>query len=586
VRGVVFVSHASVDAAVAARVVGFLEAAGETCWVAPRDIQAGQNYAQAILDGLDAAKAIVLLCSAQANGSPHVQREMERAASAGKPIIPVKLDRFDPSGPLRYFVGASHWLDATVDAGRWEEELLAAVRTAVDVATRGQTTPSPTASSVAPSGPSPSRLRVPAPRTPTHGRQDEIAELTAFLSSGERLVTLTGLGGTGKTRLALEVAQRARDLYADGVGYVPMAADRELAEAWARVAQVLGLPDDAGGVDGITAWLGDRRLLLVLDNLEQLGDAGVLVDTLLDETAVSIIVTSRRTLHVPGEREFAVTPLSLPSGDDPSAMEASGAVQMFVDHAQRADRTFSLSQDNAHDVAHLCTRLEGIPLAIELAAARVKMLGPGALAAGLHELLDMGAPATIRDARHATIRKTLEWSYNLLDGPQQRAFDCLGVFAGEMSLPAVRAVTYEEDVGGRELPDLLFDLVDASLVQVHLDAVEPRFQLLEVLRAFARERLTQRGVSEARTRAHAQYFYDLTVKLLANVRGRDHRKHRDAFVNDLDNLKAVVETNAIGVRDLRYYVEPVPPSHVAAAIVTACNEFGRPREHTPCAYTR
>jgi len=392
-------------------------------------------------------------------------------------------------------------------------------------------------------------------------------------------VTLTGPGGSGKTRLAVEVARSSTGSFRDGVALVPLASAAESAEAWGAIAKALDLPAELDGQQDVVAWLGDRRMLLVLDNLEQLDGAADLVDTVLEETAVAVIATSRRALHVSGEREHAVPPLSLPSGSDLDAIAGSGAVELFVQLAQRARRDFRLKEENASDVARLCAKLDGLPLAIELVAARAKMLSPGALLQRVGEVLDLAATGSRQDGRQSTIRETVGWSYNLLAEPQQRLLDSLGVFEAGAELDALDAVATEDVEAGLDLTETLFELVDASLVQVS-EAVdgEPRFALLETVRMFALDRLQERGVLDARKAAHAQYYYDLAGRLFTDLQSAEHRRHRAKFLAETDNLRAVLERGAPGVVDASFYAAAVPASHVACLIGKVSSEFGRVRD--------
>jgi predicted ATPase/class 3 adenylate cyclase len=308
------------------------------------------------------------------------------------------------------------------------------------------------------------------------GRESELEELTAALWNGTRLLTITGPGGTGKTRLALQVAAELVGRLRDGVFWVPLGglSDHELVPT--EVARTIGAPDDLAG------FLHGRELLLLLDNFEHLLEAASAVSTVLASAAdVRVLVTSRAPLRVSGEREFRLEPL--PTGD---------ASALFVERARAVGK--ELTPDPS--VESICRRLDGLPLAIELAAARTKLLGPEALL----ERLDSALPLLTGGARDAperqrTLRATIEWSYDLLDAAAQSSFARLAVFAGSFPIAAA------EEVCDVDL-DALAALVDLSLLK---PVGDDRFLMLETIREYARERLDERGAEEFRRR-HAGYF--------------------------------------------------------------------------------
>ncbi len=310
---------------------------------------------------------------------------------------------------------------------------------------------------------------LPVPTTPLVGRDGELAELTALLRSpGVRLVTLTGPGGSGKTRLAIGVAQRLVEMFPDGVFFVPLAAVSTVEVMWTSIAEVLDVPPEDRVPPSLFSYLAHRSALLVLDNLEQLSGAdGVVADLLEAAPKVSVIATSRRPLHVSGEHEHPVPPLELPDDADLAGASTSAAVQLFVQRARMVRPSFALTVDNAADVVAVCTRLDGLPLAIELAAARSKLLSPHALLARLDKVLDIAASGSQGSSRQQTMRNTIAWSYDLLTPQQQVFFRRLGVFAGGADLDAIAAVTTTENgTGGDDPLDLVADLVDASLITV------------------------------------------------------------------------------------------------------------------------
>jgi predicted ATPase len=350
--------------------------------------------------------------------------------------------------------------------------------------------------------------------------------------------------------------------------------------AWGMVGEALGLPDAQRGRDGVLAALATGRRLLILDNLEQLGGAAGVVDAIIEAApGCALLTTSRRALHVRGEREYLVSPLTLPEGDRLDAVRASGAVAMFVEHAQRVRRDFALTEQNAAAVAELCRRLDGLPLAIELVAARVKFETPGVLLQGLGGLLDLPSMTTEPEHRQATVRRTIAWSYELLSPPQQRVLDSFGVFEGGADLDALAAVAREDDLGGQGVQELLYDLVDANLLSVH-DTVDGRvrFRVLETVRQFARDQLVRRDVVPLMVDAHAQFFYDIAGRLYQGARSATHALTRVRFEEDIANLRAMLAAAPGGVRHDEFYEESVPLSHLVVLVAWVCLRFGRVRD--------
>ena len=260
-------------------------------------------------------------------------------------------------------------------------------------------------------------------------------------------------------------------------------------------------------------FLADRQALLVLDNLEQIDDAGLLVIDLLDAAPrVTVVASSRHPLHVQGEHEHPVPPLRLPTEVGRQSAAMSGAVQMFVQYAQLVRPGLQLDDENCGEIAAICQRLDGLPLALKLAAARCKLLSPKAVLARLGNALDIAAPGSYAPERHRTLRDTIDWSYQLLDERQQRLFRELGVFAGGADLDAVAAVTA---AGGDADPlDTVSELVDASLLTVTESAdAEPRVGMLETIREYARDKLVEHGELEVMRSAHAHHYADVLDEL-------------------------------------------------------------------------
>jgi predicted ATPase/class 3 adenylate cyclase len=381
---------------------------------------------------------------------------------------------------------------------------------------------------------------LPRPATPLVGRDGEVAELSALLSSPEvRLVTLTGPGGSGKTRLAIAVAQGLVERFPDGVFFVPLAAVTTSDVMWTSIAEVLDVPPEGRVPPGFFHHVAHRTALFVLDNLEQVNGADTVVAELLDHAPQAVAVaTSRKLLAVPAEHVHPVPPLELPQGNSQTEAETSGAVQLFVHHCRRVKPSFMLSADNVADVTEICRRLDGLPLAIELAAARVRLLTPRALLARLDNALDL-AGGNQAPTRQQTLRDTIAWSYDLLRPAQQALFRRLGVFAGGADLDAAEAVAASgADDGGADPFDLVAELVDASLITLTESADgEPRVEMLETVRAYALDQLTALDeLAEVRDR-HAHHYLHLAGEWRPLLFGEDYLSARARFDTEHDNFR-------------------------------------------------
>src|SRR5215211_1770794 len=355
---------------------------------------------------------------------------------------------------------------------------------------------------------------LPAPRSSFVGREQEIEEAKSELAM-TRLLTLTGVGGSGKTRLALEVARDLVEAYPDGVWLVELAPLSEEVLVPKAVAEALKVPERPAEplADALAEVLRNRELLLILDNCEHLLEAVArLVDRLLDSCShLRIMATSREAIGVEGEVRWVVPPLSVPEphGTPPSE-EIGGyeSVRLFLERARERDPSFSLSPPNALSVADICRMLEGIPLAIELAAARVGTLSVEQISerlGGSLELLTRGGRTAV--PRHRTLKGALGWSYDLLSEAEQKVFRRLSTFAGGFTLEASEAVGSGDGVEEREVLDLLSGLVEKSLVLVRGgDPGGARYRLLEPVRQYALDKLEESGEAEEARRRHAEFF--------------------------------------------------------------------------------
>jgi predicted ATPase len=359
---------------------------------------------------------------------------------------------------------------------------------------------------------------LPAPLTPLVGREQEVAAVCALLRHPEvRLVTLTGTGGVGKTRLGLEVGTNLLDDFADGVCFVPLAPMSDADLVIPTIAQALGIKEagERTVADLLQAHVREKRLLLLLDNFEQVLAAAARLSALLaDCPGLKLLVTSRAVLHIHGEHEFPVPPLALPDLahlPESEALAEYAAVTLFLQCAQAARPDFQATPANIRAIAEICVRLDGLPLAIELAAARVKLLPPQALLTRLeHRLQVLTSGARDAPVRQQTLRSMLAWSYNLLDAKAQRLFRRLSVFVGSCTLEAVEGLYTALGDMPADVLDGVASLIDKSLLRPpEQEGEEPRLLMLATIREYGLEVLASSGDMESTLRAHAHYYLRL-----------------------------------------------------------------------------
>ena len=393
---------------------------------------------------------------------------------------------------------------------------------------------------------------LPVQWTPLIGREREVAAVQHLLQREDvRLVTLTGPGGTGKTRMALQVAAELIDLFPDGVYFVGLAPISDVVFVIPTIAQTLGLREVAGQplLEHLKGELQQKHLLLVLDNFEQVVHAAPqLVDLLAACLTLKLLVTSREMLHVRAEHEFAVPPLALPDLTHlPELAELSHypAVTLFIWRTQAARHDFQVTTANARAIAEICVRLDGLPLAIELAAARVKFLPPQALLARLGQRLAvLTGGAKDLPVRQQTLRNTIEWSYQLLDAQEQQLFRRLSVFVGGCILEAIEAVCVALDSNNRAVSvlDGVASLIDKSLLQqTEQEGDEPRLVMLETIREYGWEVLTASGEMGMTRQAHAEYYLKLAEETEPELRGAQSILWLERLEREHDNLRAVMQ---------------------------------------------
>ncbi len=389
------------------------------------------------------------------------------------------------------------------------------------------------------------RTNLPVQLTSFVGRTDELQRLHELVAE-HRVVTITGVGGVGKTRFALQGAAEIAGDFADGAWYCELAPATDEESMLGAVAATFGVPVRMGMTleDGVVEFLRHKELLWILDNCEHLLDpAAQLVDRVLRSSErVRVLATSREALDVDGERPMRLRSLATATSDSLEAVTDCDAVKLFLDRSTVGGEEFALTQANAGTVNTICRRLDGIPLAIELAAVRVVSMSPEEIAARLDErfrLLTGGRRVALE--RHQTLRAAVEWSYALLDDRERAVFERLAVFAGGFDETAARAVVTDDDVADWDVIDALDGLVRKSLVVAgEQRAGRTRYEMLETLRQYAQERLDESAESDRWRRRHATFFAELSVQLSEGMQGPDEYMWRERRAPDLDNLRAAI----------------------------------------------
>jgi predicted ATPase len=397
---------------------------------------------------------------------------------------------------------------------------------------------------------SPNRHRhnLPLQLTTFVGRGNELAELQRLMAT-KRLVTLTAVGGAGKTRLALEVAGRALDAYPDGAWLVDLTTIKDGHLVSRAFGSTLGVHERPRQpiAETLLEHLRGRHLLLVVDNCEHvIEDCAGLVDTILRSCpGIALLATSRERLRVSGEMVWRVASLEVP---DPGALidllelAQYEAVGLFLDRAQLAAPGFEINAENASAIAELCRRLDGIPLAIELAAARAGSMSPDQILNRLQnrfQLLTGGSRAG--PARHRTLQAAIDWSHDLLGNDERTLFSRVSVFAGSFSLEAAEQVCSDNDLEVDVIAPLLGGLVDKSLVVASVEGSEPiRFRMLETLQQYGQERLAERGEVERLNRSHSEFFVSVAEKASPKLRGHEQQVWHLRLAQDVSNLRSAL----------------------------------------------
>ncbi|HEY2917321.1 MAG TPA: adenylate/guanylate cyclase domain-containing protein [Candidatus Limnocylindrales bacterium] len=397
------------------------------------------------------------------------------------------------------------------------------------------------------------------------GREAELAAAGDLLARS-RLVTLTGPGGTGKTRLSLQVATKAAEAFPDGIFFVALETVREPVLVPSRLAAAIGIAEPARrtAAEVVEEWLAGKQVLFVLDNLEQvLGVGPIVADLLRKAPGLKVLATSRAPLQVSGEQEFPVP--GLPTPPDPTqltaleraelpaegrvvdvaALETYEAVRLFIARATAVRPGFEVTNENAPAVAAICSRLHGMPLAIELAAARVKLLSPDAILGRLeHQLGVLAAGARDLPERQQTLRGAIAWSYDILDEPCRVLLARLSVFVGDIELEAAEAVCGPASEVGQDVTDGVLSLATQSLLRTIENPDAPRFEMLDTIREYAGEKLAERGDQAELERRHGTWHLEFATRASAELSGDDQRVWLERFEHAHDNLRAAMDRAA------------------------------------------
>ena len=574
----VFISYSSNDLQTADKVCVLLEAEGIGCWIAPRDVLPGTIYAEEIIKAIENTEALVLICSRFTADSVHVRSEVEHAFSQKKVIFPVRMEDVGLGKALEYFLGSSHWLAA------WDSPLEECVKRLAESIkkvlvgedeTVGVEEPGEAVKPEESMAGKPVEVQVehpnnlPAQTTRLIGRLKEVGAARRLLMREEvRLVTLTGPGGTGKTRLSLQTAADVLAEFKNGVFFVALAPIIDENLVTSTIAQALGIPDSGSRsvLDHLKSFLKNRQTLLVLDNFEQVISAAPAIAELLTSCPrLKVIATSRAALHLSGEHDFPVPPLTIP---EESLFTAGGegivalltqfeAVKLFIERAVAVKPDFVITNENAPSVAEICYRLDGLPLAIELAVARIRYLTPQIILSRLKQRLPvLGTGARDLPNRQRTLEGTIQWSYDLLDGDEKALFRRLAVFAGGCAMEAAEEVcgTSAENSLAIDVFDIVGSLVAKSLVKEEEIDGEPWFFMLETIREYAINRLDESGEGERLRRRHAEYYLMSAERAEIDLRGPKQAGCLRRLKRELDNFRSALEWG-IGGDDPRIAVK-------------------------------
>jgi predicted ATPase len=545
----VFISYASVNRSRVIEIVDCLESAGISVWFDRSDIPGGTSYGPEIVSGIKNAAAVVLMCSEASLASRNVRQEIQLAWRHERPILPLLLEPLIFPDDVSYWLEGAQWIEV-LDSG--PDVWLDQVRYALALMGFGTFKREQYDSSepVAPLVELPPN-NLPEISDPLIGRERELRQIRTLLEHA-RMVTLTGPGGTGKTRLATEVARDAAIQFADGIWFVDAVNARDPQTFIEAIAAALDVQETPPRplIETLKDVLRDRRMLLVLDNLEQIDGVATAIDELLAVEGPVLIGTSRAPARASGEMVVPISTLEVPDlpPDTPaSVIGRNPAVQLFVAKAKQVKPEFQLSDGNAFEVATICSKLDGLPLAIELAAARTRLLHPAALLVRLDNRLSVLTRGSGRSARHRTLQSTIAWSYDLLNPVEQAVFRRSGVFAGGTALELVEEVVsaIDDTVDPDQVLDSIDELIDHSLLEIdktRRDADSTRIRMLETIREFALAMLAESGELEEVSLAHAVRFDQLARELQPQLVSGNQALTLEQLSSEQANVTAALQT--------------------------------------------
>ncbi|HZT43461.1 MAG TPA: tetratricopeptide repeat protein [Chthonomonadaceae bacterium] len=522
----IFISYARADQARIGPLKERLEQAGISVWMDVSNIEGGMLWQKEIVEAIQGCKVLMLMLTPTSAASSNVFREVSLASEHNKPILPLVLKAAQVPEEMRYCLAGLQRIELPDEEleTRWAVVMHALAHFGVQ-----------------PAEPKSTPNNLPIIPTSFIGREREMQEIGRLLAK-TRLLTLTGAGGCGKTRLALQVSAELQAGYPDGIWVVDLAPLSDPSLVPQTVASVLGVREEAGKeiLQTLVEQIKTKQLLLLLDNCEHiLESCAQLADALLRSCpGLRIMATSREVLGIAGETAYRVPLLSVPDSRQPftrERMEEYEAVRLFIERATAALPTFSITDHNAAPVIHVCQRLDGIPLAIELAAARVRTMPVEQIETRL-QLLTTGNRAAL--PRQQTLRATIDWSYDLLTEQERRLLRSLSVFAGGWTLEATEAVCTEDSVPDWNVVELLTGLVEKSLVVY--DEQTERYRLLETIRQYSKDRLMESAEGESACQQHLKYFLQLAEMGEPKLEGAEQAEWLACLEVEHDNLRAAL----------------------------------------------
>ena len=565
-----FISYAHADSAFVDRLEADLQKQGYDPWVDRQRLKGGQRWRRELQDAVKRAQVLLIVLSPDAVAAENVQIEYDYMLELGNVVIPLYYRQCEVPMELR----AIQWIDFRKSYEQGFAALLEVLHRQQEQVTTRSSSPQETAhlledpsaappttaevdtasfqlgqQPATPAKPEP-LWKVPSTFTSFVGREQEVAEISALLKQPEmRLVTLLGPGGIGKTRLSLAVATEMRSFFVDGSCFVGLAAISDPQLVMPTIAQELGLKESGTHppFQQVQAFVGEQSLLLLLDNFEQVVAAAPEIEELLATCPnLKILVTSRAVLHLSAEQVVSVAPLALPDlakGLNSESIAQSTAVTLFVQRARSQLPGFQVMPVNAQAIAEICVQLDGLPLAIELAAARIRLLPPQTLLSHLSQRMQvLTGGSRSAPARHRTLRNTLQWSYDLLGKEEQALFRLLTVFIGGWTLEAAEALAQGTGQANLDVLNTLSALLDNSLLQQsEQEAEEPRFRMLQTVREYGLELLEATGERETTQAVHARYFLALAEQAQPELEGPNQTVWLQRLEQEHDNLRAALE---------------------------------------------